>query len=229
MTENVKRPTKELVEGFREVSTCNVSDALDKLGLKSGVAGIRPLFDCDKVVGPAITMRIIPHGPEVPEGHLGADALEFAEPGDVIVIDNGGRVDQNCWGEILAFAAQQKGVAGVIIDGAARDIDIISEIKFPVYARAVVPFTARGRNVQGGFNCTVQVGGAQVRPVVDIIMADVNGIVVIPNEHAEEVLAVSKELFDREAEIGRLLRSGLSFAEVDKKSGYDKMLEKNSK
>jgi 4-hydroxy-4-methyl-2-oxoglutarate aldolase len=224
MKTELKRPSKQLIEGFREVSTCNVSDALDKLGLKCGVGGIRPLYDCPKVVGPAITMRIIPFGPEVPSGHLGADALNTAEPGDVIVIDNSGRVDQNCWGEILAFAAQQQGVAGVIIDGAARDLDIIKEINFPLYARAVVPFTARGRNVQGDFNCTVQVGGAQVRPA-DIIMADVNGVVVIPIERAEEVLKVSKELFDREAEMVRMLKSGIQFSEVDHKSGYDKMLD----
>ncbi|MEH7342448.1 RraA family protein [Bacillus sp. JJ1532] len=227
MSQTVKRPSKELIEGFKELSTCNVSDALDKLGLSSGVHGIRPLFDCEKIVGPAITMKIIPHGPEVPKGHLGADALDIAEPGDIIVIDNSGRTDQNCWGEILAFAAQQQGVSGVIIDGAARDIDIISEIKFPVYARGNVPFTARGRNVQGGFNCTVQVGGVQVRPV-DIIMADINGVVVIPIENAEEVLHVSKELFDREAEIVRLLKSGIPFSEVDRQSGYDRMLEKKS-
>jgi 4-hydroxy-4-methyl-2-oxoglutarate aldolase len=226
MNTEVKRPTKEIIEGFREVSTCNVSDALDKLGLKCGVAGIRPLYDCQKIVGSAITMRIIPFGPDLPTGHLGADAIDASEEGDIIVIDNGGRVDQNCWGEILSFAAQQKGVGGVIIDGASRDVDIIREINFPVYARGVVPFTARGRNVQGDFNCTVQVGGAQVRPG-DIIMADVNGVTVIPIERAEEVLKVSKELFDREAEMARLIKSGIPFSEVDRKSGYDKMLEKN--
>ncbi|MFS0862008.1 RraA family protein [Fredinandcohnia sp. 179-A 10B2 NHS] len=225
MSQVLKRPSKELIEGFKEVSTPNVSDALDKLGLKSGVCGIRPLYDCEKIVGPAITMKVIPYGPDVPKGHMGADALDAAEPGDIIVIDNGGRTDQNCWGEILAFAAQQIGVSGVIIDGAARDIDIISEIKFPVYAKGTVPFTARGRNVQGGFNCTIQVAGAQVRPV-DIIMADVNGVVVIPLEHAEEVLRISKEIFDRELEIVRLLKAGIPFSEVDRQSGYDKMLEK---
>jgi len=225
MNKEIARPSKELIAGFMQVSTCNVSDALDKLGMPCGVAGIRPVFDCDKIIGPAITMRIIPFGPEVPAGHLGADALSVSEEGDIIVIDNAGRVDQNCWGEILSYAAQQQGVAGVIIDGATRDVDIIRDINFPVYARGIVPFTARGRNVQGDFNCTVQAGGVQVRPG-DLIMADINGIAVIPIERAEEVLQVSKELFDREMEIAQLLRSGVPFSEVDRKSGYDKMLEK---
>lgn len=225
MNNPINRPSKELIEDFKLISTCNVSDALDKLGLKCGIAGIRPVYDCPKVVGPAITMRIIPFGPEVPSGHMGVDAISFAESGDVIVIDNGGRVDQNCWGEVLTFGAQQVGVAGVIIDGATRDVDIIKEANFPVYAKGIVPFTARGRNIQGGFNCTVQLGGAQVRPG-DIVMADINGVVVIPAERAVEVLEVSKDLFEREAEMVRLLKSGIPMAEVDRKSGYDKMLER---
>lgn len=226
MTPEVRRPAQAVIEGFRELSTCNVSDALDKLGLRSGVWGIRPLYDCAKVVGPAITMRLIPFGPDRPSSHLGADALAVSQAGDLIVIDNGGRVDQNCWGEILTFAARQRGVAGVIIDGASRDLDVIREIEFPLYARAVVPHTARGRNVQGDVNRTVQLGGAQVRPG-DVVMADVNGIAVIPNERAEEVLAAARELFDRENEIVRLLKAGVPFADVDRKSGYDRMLDQD--
>lgn len=225
MSVQVERPSKEIIEKFRELSTCNVSDALDKLGLSSGISGIKPLFECDKIVGPVITMKLIPQGHKPSSGkHLGADAIEFAEPGDIIAIDNSGRIDQNCWGEILAFAAQQQGVAGVVIDGAARDVDIIKEIDFPMYARGVVPITARGRNVQDGFNCDIQLGGVHVQPI-DILMADENGIVIIPLDKAEEVYKVSRELFEKEAEIVRLLKSGLSFAEVDSKSGYDKMLE----
>lgn len=225
MKTSLPRPSKEIIDGFMKVSTCNVSDALDKLGLRCGAGGIRPVYDCPKIVGPAITMKIIPYGPEVPSGHMGSDALSISEAGDIIVIDNGGRTDQNCWGEILSYAAKQQGVAGVIIDGASRDVDIIQKINFPVYARGIVPFTARGRNVQGDFNCIVQIAGIQVRPG-DLIMADVNGIAVIPHERAEEVLTVSLELFEREEEMARMLLSGIPFAEVDHKSGYDKMLEK---
>lgn len=221
----IHRPPKEIIDGFMKVSTCNVSDALDKLGLRCGAGGIRPLYDCPKIVGPAITMKVIPYGPEVPSGHMGADPLSVSQEGDIIVIDNGGRTDQNCWGEILSYAAKQKGVAGVIIDGACRDVDIIQQIRFPVYARGVVPFTARGRNVQGDYNCTVQIAGIQVRPG-DLIMADVNGIAVIPRERAEEVLEISLELCAREEEMAQMLLSGVPFDEVDRKSGYDKMLEK---
>jgi 4-hydroxy-4-methyl-2-oxoglutarate aldolase len=221
----IKRAPKHLVEAFKEMSTCNVSDAMDKLGLGPGTFGIRPLYNCSKIVGTAITMRVVPDGPNHPAGHMGADPLDASQPGDVIVIDNMGRVDQNCWGEIMTFAAIQKGVVGVIIDGASRDVDVIQEINFPVYARGIVPHTARGRNVQGDYNCLIQVGGLQVSPG-DIIMADMNGVVVIPTARAEEILKVSKELFEREADIVRKLKEGVPFSEVDRTSGYDKMLQK---
>jgi regulator of RNase E activity RraA len=219
-----KRPKKEIIDGFMKVSTCNVSDALDKLDLPCGIFGIKPTYDCPKVVGTAITMRVVPYGPNNPEGHMGVDPLSVAESGDIIVIDNSGRIDQNCWGEILTYSALQLGVAGAIIDGATRDVDIIKETGFPVYARGIVPHTARGRNVQGDYNCLVQIGGVQVSPG-DLIMADVNGVVVIPQDRAEEVLAVSLELFHRELDIVEQIKSGQSFLEVDKKSGYDKMLQ----
>lgn len=222
---NPERAPRELVKAFTPFSTCNVSDALDKLGLAGGIFGIRPLYDCPKITGTAITMRVIPFGPSRPTGHMGVDPLEASQPGDVIVIDNSGRLDQNCWGEIMTFAAIQKGVAGVIIDGASRDVDIIEETSFPIYARGVVPLTARGRNVQGDYNCLVQLGGVQVRPG-DIVMADVNGVVVIPAEHATEVLTVTGDIFKREAEIVERLKQGIPFSEVDRQSGYDRMLEK---
>lgn len=225
MKTEVMRPDKAIVEGFRKVSTSNVSDALDKLGLHCGVWGIRPTYDCAKVVGPAVTMRVIPFGPERPTSHMGADVLAASQAGDVIVIDNSGRIDQNCWGEILTYAALQVGVAGVVIDGACRDVDIIRETNMPVYSRGIVPHTARGRNVQGDYNCTVSLGGAQVRPG-DIVMADVNGVAVVPLERAEEVLAVATDLMERELEMVAKLKAGIPFSEVDRKSGYDKMLEK---
>lgn len=223
---NVKHPSKELVEAFKQFSVCDVSDALDKLGLASGVFGIHPLYNnCPKVVGAAITQRVISYGPSRPPGHMGADVLEASQPGDIIVIDNYGRLDQNCWGEILTYAALQKGVVGVIIDGASRDIDVIQETKFPLYGRGIVPMTARGRNVQADFNCLVQIGGVQVLPG-DIVMADINGVVVIPIKQAEEVLKVSQDIFKREREIVEKIKQGLSFLEVNRQLGYDKMLEK---
>ncbi|HWQ79231.1 MAG TPA: RraA family protein [Anaerovoracaceae bacterium] len=224
MAQEFTRAPKHLVEAFKEISTCNISDALDKLGLPCGTYGIGPLYDCPRIAGTAVTMKIVPAGSMRPSGHMGADPLDCAQPGDVLVFDNGGRLDQNCWGEIVTYAALQKGVIGVIVDGAARDMDVTKEMGFPVYARGTVPLTARNRNVQGDYNCPVRIGGLQVNPG-EIVVADINGIVVVPTERAEEVLKVCEEMAEREAGIIQKIKAGVSFKDVDKASGYDTMLE----
>ena len=116
----------------------------DQVGLRGAVIGIRPLFGMPKVIGRAVTIKITAAGMMKSKRHLGVDAIASAEPGDVIAIDNRGDIYNNCWGEILSCAAQKKGVSGVFVDGAARDIDFCQEIGFPVFARGVVPITARG-------------------------------------------------------------------------------------
>lgn len=221
-----KRPSKEVVEKFYQVSTCMVSDALDKLSLPAGIWGINPMHGrCKKIVGPAITMKIVPFGPKNPPGHMGADPIFVSEPGDILVYDNNGRLDQNCWGDIVTWSAIQKGIIGMIADGAVRDMGEVEEIGFPVYAKGHTPLTARGRNVQGDYNCQIQLGGVQVNPG-DIVMADVNGVAVIPLDRAEEVLAAALDILEKETAMIEEIKKGISFTEVDKKSGYDKYLEK---
>ena len=146
-------------------------------------------------------------GDDEVERHLGVDAIASSEPGDVIAIDNRGDLYNNCWGEILSYAAQKKGVAGVFVDGAARDIDFCQEIGFPVFARAVVPITARGRIMQEDFNCPIRLGDVQVRPG-DILVGDVNGIVVIPPEKLDEVLKAAEEILEKEGRCGRTSSRG---------------------
>lgn len=218
--------TMDFVEKFRPYSTTNVSDALDKLGLPPGIIGILPLYDsCPKLLGTAMTMKITAAGPTRPSAHMGVDPIMSARKGDVIVIDNAGRLNENCWGEILTYASIQRGIAGVVIDGACRDIDVIKTLKFPAYARGRVPLTARGRIMQDSYNCLIRIGGVQVRPG-DIIMADDNGVAVIPQERAEEVLAATAEIFERELRMVEELKKGVPLDEVDQRSGYDRMLNR---
>lgn len=221
----MKYPKNELIEEFKKLSTSNVSDALDKLGLRGAVIGILPMFQCPKIVGFAVTIKVTAAGLATSKQHLGVDAIDSAKPGDVIVIDNGGRKDVSCWGEILSVGAKNKGLAGVVIDGAFRDLDAIKVIGFPVYARGVVPVTARGRIMQEAFNVTIQCGGVQVRPG-DIVLADDNGVVIVPYEKAEEVLKVAMDLYERECKIIEELQKGLKMAEVDQKFRYEEMLKR---
>ena len=209
---------------FERMATTNVSDALDKVGIRGTVIGIRPMFDCPKTVGRAVTIKITAAGAMKSAHHLGVRAIDAAEAGDVIVIDNRGDLHNNCWGEILSMGAKVKGVAGVVVDGAARDIDACKEFGFPVYARGAVPLTARGRIMEESFNEVIRVGDVQVRPG-DVVMADVNGVVIVPAESVEKVLAAAEEILAKEEAMVDELQRGVPILEVDRKYNYESMLK----
>jgi regulator of RNase E activity RraA len=210
---------------LEKLSTTNVADALDALGLKGATYGIRPIWEgASKIVGKAVTVKLTAAGLTKSKHHLGVKAIEAAEPGDVIVVDNGGRLDTSCWGGILANGAQMKGVSGVVIDGACRDVDDYVEIKFPVYARGSVVATARGRIMEEATNVLIQFGGVQVRPG-DVVVADRSGVVIIPQEKLEEVVEKAEELFEKEERMIAEIRAGRSMLEVDTKYNYEKMLK----
>jgi 4-hydroxy-4-methyl-2-oxoglutarate aldolase len=210
---------------LESISTTNLSDALDQAGVRGAVIGIRPLFGMPKVVGRAVTIKITAAGMMKSKRHLGIDAIAVSSPGDVIAIDNRGDTYNNCWGEILSCAAQQKGVSGVLIDGAARDVDFCQEIGFPVFARGVVPITARGRIMQEDFNCPIRLGDVQVRPG-DILVGDVNGVVVIPEEKVDEVLSAAEAILEKEEQMKADILAGMDILEVDNKYNYEQMLKK---
>jgi len=216
---------REKIERLKKMATTNVADALDKVGVRGAVIGIRPMYDCPKIAGKAVTIKITAAGMVKSKHHLGVQAIHAAEPGDVIIIDNRGDLYNNCWGEILAMGAKMKGVAGVVVDGAARDIDACKEFGFPVYARGTVPITARGRIMEESFNEVIRVGEVQVRPG-DIVMADVNGVVIIPVEKFDEVLEAAAQIQQKEDAMVEELRRGVPILEVDQKYAYETMLKK---
>ncbi len=210
---------------LERLATTNLSDALDKVGVRGAVIGIRPMYDCPQIVGRAVTIKITAAGMVKPGYHLGVRAIDAASPGDVIIIDNRGDLNNNCWGEILSMGAKVKGVAGVVVDGAARDIDACKEFGFPVYARGSVPITARGRIMEESFNEVVRIGDIQVRPG-DIVAADINGVVIIAAELLDAVLAAAEDIFEKEEAMVEELRRGVPVLEVDRKYSYESMLKK---
>lgn len=210
---------------LERLSTTNLSDALDKIGIRGAIIGIRPLFGMPKVIGRAVTIKMTATGMVKSKRHLGIDAIATAVPGDVIAIDNRGDLYNNCWGEILSCAAKKKGVLGAFIDGAARDIDACHEMEFPVFARGIVPITARGRIMQEDYNCAIRLGDVQVRPG-DVLVGDVNGLVVIPPEKVEEVISAAEEIFEKEERMKADILKGMDILEVDSKYNYEQMLKK---
>ena len=210
---------------FEKLSTTNVADVEDALGIKGATYGVRPMRESwGKVVGRAITIKMCAAGETKNKHHLGMTAISLAEPGDIIIVDNGGRLDTSCWGGILANSAKAKGVKAVIIDGACRDLDDCIDIDFPVYARGTVVWTARGRIMEQSTNEMIQFGGVQVRPG-DVVMGDRSGVVVVPWERVEEVLDKAEGLYEKEEQmIKEILESG-DVLSVDNKFGYEKMLK----
>ena len=219
----------EFNEKYRErllkLSTTNVSDALDALGLKGSTYGIRPIWEgTKKITGRVVTVKMTAAGLTTGKTHLGIKAIEAAEPGDIVLIDNGGRLDTSCWGGILATGATMKGLSGVVVDGAVRDVDDYVELGFSVYARGAVVATARGRIMKEATNVMVQFGGVQVRPG-DVVLADRSGVVVVPWERIEDVVAKAESLLQKEEAMMADLRAGMSSLEVDTKYSYEKMLK----
>lgn len=209
---------------FEALSSTNISDALDALGLRGATCGIRPLMPkWNKIVGPAVTMRMTAAGETPQKTHLGMNAIASAKAGDVIVIDNGGRMDTSCWGGILANGAKAKGISGTVIDGCCRDLDDCIEADYAVYARGTVVQTARGRVIEESTNEMIQFGGVQVRPG-DIVIGDRSGIVIVPKEHVDEVLEKAEQLWRKEEDMVAEIRSGEDILSVDAKYNYNKML-----
>lgn len=214
-----------IIERLAKLDTCAVSDALDSLALKGATWGVRPLWQCPRIVGRAVTMKIKPAGLEQPKQHLGTAPIEAAQAGDIIVIDNGGKLEFSCWGGLLALSAKLKGLSGVVIDGASRDVDEARELQFPVYARGAVPMTARNRVVQESFNQEIQFAGVQCHPG-DLVIADGSGVVIIAKEKEQEVVAAAEAIYQKEQEMADGIRKGYSGLEMLEKLGYEQMLKK---
>ncbi|MCD4526623.1 RraA family protein [Nocardioides sp. cx-173] len=203
------------LERLGALDSCVVSDALDHLGISGATTGIRPMWGIPKIVGYARTVEVVDAAAagDVRGRHLATQTVVSSGSEDVIVIANQGRTNVSCWGDILTAAAQQRGIRGVVIDGACRDVDAITEAQFPVYARAGVPVTARGRIVERATDVPVSFGGVSVRPG-DLVIADASGVVVVPADRADDVLAAAERLVARQEAMLAAVREGRSVVEV---------------
>jgi regulator of RNase E activity RraA len=213
-----------LLEAFRPLSTPNVADALDRLGLVGAPQGIGPLWPaCRKIVGPAATLKLEPAGASAESAAIGSlEAVKAAPPGSVLVIDNGGRGGVNSFGGVVGFTAHHRGLAGCVAHGLVRDVDDYKALDFPVYARGITQLSIRARCSFGGHGLAVDLGGVTVRPG-DLIMADDNGAVVVPREQAEAVLEIARACKQAEDRIVAAIRAGADPVEAHRRAGYDRM------
>lgn len=212
-----------LLRRLAALDSCACSDAMDQLGLSGVAAGLRALTVQRRVSGRIISVKLGPAGTAAPRGrHLGTAAIEAALPGQLIVVAAGGRVDAAGWGGVLSLAAATRQVGGVIVDGACRDVDESIALDLPVYAKAAVPATARGRQAEVGWNVAVTIAGVLVHPG-DLAVADASGVVFLPSRRAAEVIAAAELIAAREAELVSRIRAGEPVSRV-LSAAYEQML-----
>jgi 4-hydroxy-4-methyl-2-oxoglutarate aldolase len=186
----------ELIEGFRLVEVASVADAMEQLyGKKAYMShDMRPLT-MTKFVGPATTVLLKKEehheGAKAQQGML--DAIDEAAPGSVYVMVLEDGLDYAGIGGLMSTAMKYRGLAGAVVDGGMRDTPQVTKLQFPVFSRSVVPSTTVNHYRFAGKDIPVTCAGVQVRPN-DIIVADMDGVVVVPKEHAAEVLKKAQAL-----------------------------------
>jgi len=198
----------DLLEQFLALDTATVSDALDACGLPPGLGGLRPMWGRPRIAGFAATIELEPLNGEHAGAHILTEAIAQAGAENVMVVANGGRVDVSSWGGIVSVGATVRSIRGVVTDGACRDVSQARDLGFPVFARAQVPVTARGRLQQKSAGAAVRLGQVTVSPG-DVVMADEGGVVVIPRNRAAKVLAVAGGVRAREEQIESEVRAGV--------------------
>ncbi|BBP77874.1 diguanylate cyclase [Pseudomonas sp. Ost2] len=219
----MNREDQALVALFEGLDTPGVSDAMDKLGLPGQCLGIAPLDNYAKViVGPAFTVQYV--SASVPPGTVG-DFIEDVAAGDIVVIDNDGRTDCTVWGDIMTQYAGTRGIAGTVIDGVCRDVNKALGDGYPIFSQGRFMRTGKDRVQVQSVNQPVSIGSARVCDR-DIVVADANGVVVVPRDRAAEVAACARRIETIEAEIRALIAQGKTLKEARAALGYHSLQRK---
>ncbi|HKS50226.1 MAG TPA: RraA family protein [Amycolatopsis sp.] len=210
--------TAEQTPGTRlaALSTSAVSDALDRLGIPGQALGIAPLDRAFRLAGRAWTVRYGPVGQD--RGTVG-DYIDDLGPGDVVVLDNQGRLDATVWGDLLTTTAHGRGVAGTVIDGVCRDVDRSLTLGYPIFSRGNWMRTGKDRVRVEATQVAVSIGGVRVEPG-DLLLGDGDGLVAIPVSRAGEVLAAAEEIERAEDTIRRAVEAGTPLREARRAVGY---------
>jgi RraA family protein len=179
----------QLVQAFKGLPVANISDCMTRL--TAGGARLRPMHKSGYLAGPALTVKCRPG-----DNLMIHKALTMAQAGDVLVVDAGGDLTNSLFGEIMVATALKIGVAGVVLNGAVRDSEEIGEGSFPLYAAGV---THRGpyKDGPGEVNVPVAIDGMVIHPG-DLVLGDRDGLLCVPFDDAEEILAATRKKMELE-------------------------------
>ncbi|HKV90797.1 MAG TPA: bifunctional hexulose-6-phosphate synthase/ribonuclease regulator, partial [Thermoplasmata archaeon] len=214
-TEHFRRyADADVREAFLRVSSPNLSDAMQRHGAMHGIHPHLPQ-PTSKVVGPAVTVVTRDGDWAKP-----VEAIDRAGRGDVIVVDAGGGTSA-IWGELASWSAHGRGVAGVVIDGAARDLDAILALGFPIFSRNVSSNAGEPKG-HGEIGVEVVVGGERVRPG-DWIVGDLSGVVVVPRERAAEIANRALDVLEHENRVREEIQRGSTLSAVQKLERWERV------
>jgi regulator of RNase E activity RraA len=215
--------SETLVDRLRRLDACALSDTMDRLKLPSAVTGLAARSVRKRIAGRVRTVKLEAANGRTAAHHLCTTAIEAADAGDVIVVEQRSGIDAAGWGGILSMGALTKGVSGVIVEGPARDIDEATELGFPVYARSVTARTARGRIIEVSTGQPVSIGDVTVSDG-DYVLADGSAVTFIPAAQIEKVVVEAEKLAAREGLMSKAAREGKPMSQV-MGADYEQMLK----
>ncbi len=203
----------ELIDALKKVSSSNVSDAMHRGGAMKGIHTVIPGL---KMAGKALTVKSM-NG----DWAKVVEAIDLAEKGDILVVDTD-KGNIAVWGELATWSAVKRELGGIVIDGAVRDVDDLKEIGFPVFARYEVPDAGDPKGF-GEIGCEVVCGGLKVAKG-DYIIGDDSGVVVIPQEEAQEIINRSLDVKEKENRIREEIKRGSTLSKVLKLKKWEKIV-----
>lgn len=195
------------------LDTNTVSDALDFLALPGATFGLRPLWNCPKIVGRASTLQFAPKTTAGATVHPITPVIAASRGTDRILVIAGGLEGVSCWGDIVSNAAKVKGIRGTVIDGCSRDIEGAEAIDYPVYGRGITMISARNRAIQVSSGEPVTMAGVRVEQD-DYLIADRCGTVFVAAARIDEVLELGERIAKRQDGMVRAVLAGRSVEEV---------------
>jgi len=219
-----RRLPQEITDGYLKVSASNISDACDRLSIHGAVAGILPIYPCAKIVGHAATLKMSKPQDGVRASVIPATftLIESAGAGAILVIDSQENPTVNCLGGITGAALRHNGLVGCVADGIMRDVDEYKGFGLPVYGTGITQQSIRGRSIVEGSDIPVKLGEVTCNPD-DLVFADDNGVVVVPRQHAGEVLRLALIIKATEDRVIAAIRSGVSAIEAMDGANYESL------